>query len=125
MNPSRCWRAGETRTAPDGTPLEGNFTDSFWVATLTEGRWSEEALPDIISDLVNRLAANKKPFHQYRAEGGRVELFVGWFLDGQSRDVFNCDLLGRLAELEIDLALDIYPPDQSEGFRQQRQNMHD
>jgi hypothetical protein len=40
-------------------------------------------------------------------------MFVGWFFEGQRGDVFNHDLLTRLADLNIDLSLDIYPPDRS------------
>jgi hypothetical protein len=49
--------------------------------------------------------------HGFRSQGGTIELFVGWFLDGPSGDVFDCDLLARLADLKIDLSLDIYGPD--------------
>jgi hypothetical protein len=38
-------------------------------------------------------------------------LFVGWFFDGQSGGAFTYDLLARMVKLNIDLSLDVYPPD--------------
>ncbi|MDE2183351.1 MAG: hypothetical protein KGJ78_10050 [Alphaproteobacteria bacterium] len=38
-----------------------------------------------------------------------------WFFLGNSGDVFDCDLLARMADLKIDLSLDIYPPDQPQN----------
>jgi Domain of unknown function (DUF4279) len=110
LTPSRTWRAGEPRSTAKGAPRPGENAESFWTATLAEGRWPEKALPDIISDLLDQLAARKDFFHRIRSEGGKAEFFVGWFFDGQSGDVFGCDLLARMADLKIDLSLDIYPP---------------
>jgi hypothetical protein len=70
------------------------------------------SLPSAVADLLDQLAAHTSFFHQVRGEGGRVELFIGWFLDGHTGELFTPDLLGRLADLKIDLSLCLYPPDQ-------------
>jgi hypothetical protein len=57
------------------------------------------------------LAPHRPFFHEIRSQGGTIELFVGWFLDGQSGDVFDCDLLAQIADLKIDLSLDVYGPE--------------
>ena len=113
LTPSRCWLVGEPRSTAKGRPMKGTYAESFWTVTLAEGQWPEMALPAVISDLLDQLAARKDFFRQLRAEGGKAEFFVGWFFDGQSGDVFSCDLLARMADLKIDLSLDVYPPHRS------------
>jgi hypothetical protein len=111
LNPSRSWRVGEPRTTTKGRPLKGNYAQSFWTATLAEDQCPEKALADAISDILDQLAARKDFFHQLRSERGKAEFFVGWFFDGRGGgEVFRCDLLARLADLKIDLSLDVYPP---------------
>jgi len=116
INPSRSWRAGDPRCTPTGRPLEGRWRDTYWTARLVEGQWPQEPLVDAIGRLLDRLAAHKDFFHQIRSQGGKVELFVGWFFNGQSGGDFTHDLLARMADLNIDLALDIYPPDLASTF---------
>src|SRR5215472_14784523 len=116
INPSRSWRAGEPRRTPKGNPLGGRWADSYWTAILAEGQWPQQRLVDAIGSLLDRLAAHKDFFHQIRSQGGKVELFVGWFFNGQSGGDFTHDLLARMADLNIDLALDIYPPDLASTF---------
>src|SRR5262249_16057087 len=111
INPSRSWRVGEPRSTPKGTPLEGKWPDSCWAAVLAAGQWPPRGLVDPLRDLLDQLEAHKHFFPQIRSEGGKVELFVGWFFDGQNGDVFTHDLLYRMADLKIDLSLDVYPPD--------------
>jgi hypothetical protein len=114
FTPSRCWRAGEPRHTPKGTPLGGNYSHSYWTARFAEGRWPGRSLAEAMSDLVDQLQARKDFFRQISSGGGKAELFVGWFFEGRGGVVFDCDLLSRMADLGIDLSLDIYPPNQAE-----------
>jgi hypothetical protein len=94
--------------------LEGKWPDTYWTSgSVVEGQWPGKALPSAVGELLDQLAAHKSFLHQTRAEGGKIELFVGWYFDGNSGDVFSFELLDRLADLKIDLSLDIYPPDRS------------
>ena len=111
--PSRSWRAGEPRCTPTGSPLKGRWPETYWTARLAEGEWPTKSLVDAISDLIDQLAAHEDYFHQFRSKGGKIELFIGWFFEGQSGDVFSHHLLARMADLNIDLSLDVYPPDRS------------
>src|SRR3981081_3032031 len=76
-----------------------------------EGEWPGKDLEAAIAELADRLEPNKGFLERVRSEGGTVELFVGWFFDGQSGSVFDCGLLARMADLKINLSLDLYPPD--------------
>jgi len=111
LNPFRCWRAGEAQTTPKGKPLEGRYSNSCWTAKLVKGQWPDKSLPVVINELLDQLAPHQGFFQRIRTEGGTVEFFIGWFLEGNSGDVFDCDLLARMAALKIDLSLDVYPPD--------------
>ena len=111
LNPSRSWRAGEARTTLTGNPLEGRYGESYWVAKLAKGEWADKTLTIVINELLDLLAEHKGFFQRIRTEGGAAEFFVGWYFDGNGGDVFDCDLLARIAALKIDLSLDVYPPD--------------
>ena len=47
-----------------------------------------------------------------RSDGGRAELFVGWFTETHSGWTAGQPILGKMASLGIDLSFDIYVPDQ-------------
>jgi len=53
--------------------------------------------------------------HQVRAEGGTVELFIGWFFENQSGDVLTHQCLALAGDLQIDLSFDVYPPEQPQN----------
>jgi hypothetical protein len=67
----------------------------------------------LLSQALDQLAPHRPFFDRIRSQGGTIELFVGWFFDGHSGDEFDCDLLGRMADLKIDLSLAVYVPDAS------------
>jgi hypothetical protein len=111
LNPSQYWNAGERRTSRSDRPLEGIWPETYWTARVMEGERPGKDLESAIAELADRLEPKKGFFERVRSEGGTVELFVGWFFDGQSGDVFDCGLLARMADLKINLSLDLYPPD--------------
>ena len=48
-------------------------------------------------------------FEQLRSAGGRAEFFIGWFGDKNFGDTFRHTTLALLAELRIDVSVDVYP----------------
>jgi hypothetical protein len=111
LTPSRYWRAGEPRTTPRDKPLEGIWPHTYWTARVMEGEWPGKGLQVAIGELLDQLELSKGFLEKVHSEGGTVEFFIGWFFDGQSGGVFDCGLLARMADLKIDLSLDVYPPD--------------
>jgi hypothetical protein len=118
LKPSRAWRAGEPRSNPlgqplrdtNGSPLKEVWRDSYWVAPISKGGNSvDKPLHSAIGEALDRLLPHRKFIHRMRLEGGRSELFIGWYFESNSGDVFDCDLLARLADMKIDLSLDVYP----------------
>ncbi|WFU09338.1 hypothetical protein QA646_00255 [Rhizobium sp. CB3090] len=43
-----------------------------------------------------------------KESGGELELFIGWFIDGNGGDTFPPELLGQASRLGIALAFDVY-----------------
>jgi hypothetical protein len=114
--PTRTWLAGDPRTTPNGTPLEGRYHESYWTSgDLTNGEWPGRSLADSMDGLLDRLVPHQDFFRSVRDANGTVEFFVGWFFEGNSGDIFKCGVLARMADLGIDLSLDIYPPDQPQA----------
>ena len=63
LSPFRCWRAGEARATPKGTPLDGQWPDTFWTSgRIAEGRWPGKALRSAIIDLLDQLAVHRDFF---------------------------------------------------------------
>jgi hypothetical protein len=110
LEPIRMWRAGDPRKTPKNTPLEGTWHDTCWTADVFKGECPNRTLAAALSEQVNRFSHHKSFFVKIRDERGRVEFYVGWFIDGNRGDEFDAALLAKLSELGVDLSLDIYPP---------------
>jgi hypothetical protein len=76
-----------------------------------KGEWPGKGLATAMAELLDRLEPKRSFLARVRSEGGTAEFFVGWYFDGNSGDVFDCGLLARMADLKINLSLDVYPPD--------------
>jgi len=61
--------------------------------------------------MVERLQRHQEFFHRVVRDGGSVELFCGVFAAGNWDEVLSHSLLGKVAALQIDLRLDVYPKD--------------
>lgn len=102
-------KIGEPRINPKGVPLGGVYDSSYCSFNLT--RLDKEELNETLGRVVQELLHYKELFHRIRADGGRSEFFIGWYSPGNTGDSFDYGLLGKLAELQIDLALDVYGED--------------
>jgi hypothetical protein len=110
ISPKRSWRAGADRQTPRGEPLPGVNRDTYWYVNVIAGHWPPRKLQSAISEILDRLTAYRAFFHELRAEGGRVELFIGWCFEGQSGDTLAHQSLAIAGDLKVDISLDIYPP---------------
>jgi hypothetical protein len=114
IEPKHSWKAGEARRTPTGAPLTGYNRDTYWTADITAGRWPLN-LNEAIHATLKRLVRCRSFLHRIRAEDGTVELFVGWFFENQSGDVLTHQCLALAGDLQVDVAFDIYPPDQPQN----------
>jgi hypothetical protein len=117
INPNRSWRAGEARETPKATSLVGINKTTYWTAEIDSGSWPDRTLRDVVKDVLDEVHRQKSFFRQLRLEGGSVELFIGWFFEGQSGDVLSHDVLALAGDLQIDLSFDVYPSAQSQDGR--------
>ena len=83
---------------------------TFWTAVLDHDPTVEVA--PFLETVTLRLQKHASFFETLQASNGRAELFVGWFLNGNTGDVLPHALLRAMAALGLDLALDVYPPDE-------------
>jgi molybdopterin synthase catalytic subunit len=101
---------GEPRRTPEGTPLSGTYPDTRWRHSV---RYEVRAdvdfahFADKVADLVDRLEPHKAFLHRVRADGGRAELIVQ-FLEGYVADDIPPSVLGKLADLRLDLGIESY-----------------
>jgi hypothetical protein len=111
LPPNRTWRAGEPRATSKGHPLAGQNRQTFWRLTLGGNESGNNDLRTGLRDIVNRLEPYRVFFKRIRGGGGRVEIFVAWFLERHEGLELDHELMEKFAALEIDLSFDVYPPE--------------
>jgi hypothetical protein len=119
--PTKVSRCGEPRKTPKGERLEGTYPFSFWSHSFDVSGAVE--LGQILEELTVRFRGYEQFFQRMVRENGSVELFCGVFVDGNWDEVLSHRLMRLLADLHIDLRLDVYP--KSDGNDAGRQDGRD
>jgi hypothetical protein len=102
--PAIAWAVGDQRITPAGTVLPGLRKDSYWVLNGPES----DDLAFLI-DWANGVLQDAKPFVQELLRtGGRLEYFIGCFINGQLGTTLEPSLLAKCAELGVMLGFDMY-----------------
>jgi Domain of unknown function (DUF4279) len=114
IEPKHCWKAAEPRRTPTGALLTGFNRDTYWTVEITAGRWPSD-LSEAVHDTLRRLVRYRSFLHHLRAEGGTVELFIGWCFENQSGETFTHQCLALAGDLQVDLSFDVYPPEQPQN----------
>jgi hypothetical protein len=110
LTPTTTWKAGSPWITKAGRVLSRIHAEHYWTSNIIKGYRSDHTLADAISDVLDKFMPKRDFFTSISASGGRSEIFVGWFFPGgNSGDVLGHKLLGRLADLSMDLSFDIYP----------------
>ena len=109
MEPKHAWKANTPRRSPDGHFVEGVYDSTYCSFPLNDS--SDVSLPVYIKKCSRSLYRHKDFFHDIRASGGRVEYFIGLFLQNDSGETFDVTLLKDLADLQIELGLCLYLPE--------------
>lgn len=102
-------KIGEPRTTPKGVPLDGVYDRNYCSFNLN--RKDDEELHEMLDRITNNLLQHKELFCRIRESGGRSEFFIGWYSPGNTGDTFSNELLSKISDLRIDLALDVYGGD--------------
>lgn len=107
LSPKWATQAGAPRTTPKGDPLPGTYRFSHWTHQFDIQGASD--LEPVLDALAVKLQRHEQFFHRIVREGGKVELFCGVFAAGNWDESLHHTLLGRLAALQVNLRLDVYP----------------
>jgi hypothetical protein len=102
-------KIGDRPTTAEGVKVGDTYTSNY--CTFNIERYEEEDLSAMLERFSTSLEKHKQLFDTIRLDGGRIEFFIGWFSEGNSGDTFSCELLRKLGDLKIDLALDVYGSD--------------
>jgi hypothetical protein len=106
MEPEFSWKAGEPRKTPKGTPLEGSRKESY--CTFEIGRGDDGELAKCLSTAVDNFQAQSEFLREIRAAGGSLMFYAFWYPNGDTGEVFATDLLRKMADIGIDLGINVY-----------------
>lgn len=107
MEPQVACSVGARRVNPVGELLDGVYRASYCSFDLevkASGDFTEALAP-----LLSQLDGKQSLFRQIALTGGRTELYVGVFVDGDSGFTLAIDDMRRLAELSLELSVEVYP----------------
>ena len=107
------WTAGESRTTPVGRELGGVRSESYCSLKIAHGDDGE--LTACLSQAVHVIQANGKHWDECRRTGGRLSFYVFWYPNGDTGAVLDAGLLREMAALEIDLHLNVYERQSTDG----------
>jgi hypothetical protein len=107
--PDVAHAVGGPRRTPKGTPLPGAYAESYW---LLRGPASDDLRA--LLEWANATAGNAAPFiRKVVSTGGRLEYFIGCFVEGQLGASLDPQLLSECASLGATLVFDIYGASES------------
>ena len=112
LQPNRSCEAGQKRSTPKGTPLEGTHRESYWNADpFQRGEYSstDDLAEDSLIEILEVLEPKKAFLKKLRGEGARIIVQINSFSGRNYAFELSPDILGRYAALGVGLAHDVYP----------------
>jgi hypothetical protein len=107
LEPLRSWRSGDPRYAPKGTRLEGIWPDTRWSHGFALHK--NATLETAVASALDKLKAAERYLAKLRGTGGTAELIVSLSGDAHQGASLNCELLQELADLGVDLGIEVFP----------------
>jgi len=107
LTPHLSHRVGAERFAPNGRSLGGVYRDSRWSHSATyelHGQWFVES----ILPLIDHLEEHGDFLRNIRASGGSTDFILAFLGDGHFSDSITAETMTRLANLSIDLGIEVY-----------------
>jgi hypothetical protein len=105
--PDIAWKAGDPCITPKGRRLPGVRADGFW--SLTFRYKGEKPIGNNLAQIVDELSPHKHLFGKLDNMGATAALYVQLPGDVNNGDRISSKTLGRLADLSIDLEIEIFP----------------
>lgn len=112
MTPSFCWTVGEPRKTPKGTALKGVRKESY--CTFDVGSGDDGELARCLDTALADLEPLGEFLRDVRKSGGSLMFYAFWHPNGDTGEVFSSGLLQRMADLGIELGINVYE-DQSQN----------
>jgi len=112
LKPSQQWTSGEPRITRAGSPLEGVYRESYWVASLLGGNLqdsTQQSLDEALETILQVLSRHTLFLEEFRRDGGSLYVFVGIFGPKNFGLEFSPALLSELGLAGLELGLDVYP----------------
>lgn len=100
---------GEGRKTPKGDPLSGVYTETYCSFPVAQGEFS--AIEQELRSLTASPLTAEGTLKDIIDTGGRMEYFIGCFIDKNNGMTLNECLLSDLAALKISVAFDLYGQD--------------
>ena len=104
LEPSRIWKKGDEWPA-------GRIRETSYCAISFGNRSKDPPLDEKIEAALELLKPHKAMLQRLSSSGGKFNFFVDWFLDDNTGESFDPQLMATMADLQIELQLDIYVPD--------------
>jgi hypothetical protein len=113
LTPGVIWKVGDQKRTPRGDIIQGNYRNSFCSFDFfNDWQKSEvESLPSVMEKILDQLNEYKKILNEHVSDGGTLDMYASWYITENSGETLPVNLLRKLADLNIELQLDIYPPD--------------
>jgi hypothetical protein len=102
----RLCKVGEPRCTPTGQPLDGRWERS-WCYFKAEPN-AGASLSETMRRTVATIDKHKGLLRDLAATGGTFSFFVGWFIECDTGETFEWQLLRDMAELKISFDLCVY-----------------
>lgn len=106
MSPYIAHSVGTARTTPKGRPLDGIYKETYCSFNLVSKQ--PGYFIDGIRALLPLIDPHKKYFRELRDTGGRVELYVGVFLEESSGFVFSIEDMSAFVDACVDISVDYH-----------------
>jgi len=111
IRPNRSWEAGQPRSTPKGTPLEGVYRESYWNADpFDRGEYSstDDSAEDALAEVLEYFEPKKDFVQSLRQNGARVLVQISSFSGRNYAIELSPELMQRFAALGVSLVHDIY-----------------
>lgn len=105
--PDLAWKTGDPCRTPTGGPLPGTRSDGLWSQTFRDD--GAKTIGSSLGKLADELSAHRKFFEELRERGVRAALYLQLPGDVNNGDRIPSETLGKLAVLNIDLEIEVFP----------------
>jgi hypothetical protein len=110
MKPQYKWSIGELRNL-DGKVINIINENTYCSFEFKRSR-NMKSLNNFLKQCNIKISKYKELFDEIIKTGGSLEYFIGWYSNKKnSGELFDLELLSKLAELKIELSIDFYERD--------------